>query len=72
MLPSSFSNSSDSMDVREFEQHLRDGIYALKNGDRSLAKRLLDQAALMNSADARGMGLAFCNYGRSSRTADLP
>jgi DNA-directed RNA polymerase subunit RPC12/RpoP len=53
MLPPSFSNSSDSIDAREFEQHLRDGIDALKNGDRSLAKRLLDQAALMNSADAR-------------------
>lgn len=53
MFPPSFSNSSDSMDAREFEQHLRDGIYALKNGDRSLAKRLLNQAALMNSADAR-------------------
>jgi len=53
MLPPSFSNSSDSIDAREYEQHLRDGIDALKNGDRSLAKRLLDQAALMNSGDAR-------------------
>jgi DNA-directed RNA polymerase subunit RPC12/RpoP len=53
MLPPSFTNSPDSMDAQEFEQHLRDGIYALKNGDRLLAKRLLDEAALMNSLDAR-------------------
>jgi DNA-directed RNA polymerase subunit RPC12/RpoP len=53
MLPSAFSNSSDSIESREFEQHLRDGIDALKNGNRQLAQRLLDQAAMMNSADAR-------------------
>ena len=53
MLPPSFTNYPDSMDAQEFEQHLRDGIYALKNGDRLLAKRLLDEAALMNSLDAR-------------------
>jgi DNA-directed RNA polymerase subunit RPC12/RpoP len=53
MLPPAFSNSSDSIEAREFEQHLRDGIHALKNGDRSLAKRLFDQAAMMNNADAR-------------------
>jgi DNA-directed RNA polymerase subunit RPC12/RpoP len=53
MVPPSFSSSPDSMDAQEFEQHLRDGIDALKTGDRLLAKRLLNQAALMNSADAR-------------------
>jgi DNA-directed RNA polymerase subunit RPC12/RpoP len=53
MPPPAFDNHSESIEAREFEQHLRDGIHALKNGDRSLAKRLLDQAALMNSADAR-------------------
>jgi ribosomal protein S27AE len=53
MLPPAFSNEPDSIEGREFEQHLRDAIDAIKNGDRSLAKRLLDQAALMNSADAR-------------------
>src|SRR4030042_3412706 len=53
MIPPAFSNTPDSIESREFEQHLQEGIHALKNGDRSLAKRLLDQAALMNSADAR-------------------
>jgi DNA-directed RNA polymerase subunit RPC12/RpoP len=53
MLPSAFSNSNGSSDAREFEEHLREGINAVKNGNRSLARRLLDQAAMMNSADAR-------------------
>lgn len=53
MLPPAFSNTPDSIESREFEQHLQDAIHAIKNGDRALAKRLLDQAALMNSGDAR-------------------
>jgi ribosomal protein S27AE len=53
MLPPAFSNEPDSIEAREFEQHLRDAINAIKNGDRSIAKKFLDQAALMNSADSR-------------------
>jgi ribosomal protein S27AE len=53
MLPSSFSNSSDSITEREFDQLIQDGIIAIKNGNRSLAKKLLDQAALINNTDSR-------------------
>jgi hypothetical protein len=53
MLPPAFSDTPDSISNREFEQLIQDGIIAVKNGNRSLAKKLLDQAALINSADAR-------------------
>jgi DNA-directed RNA polymerase subunit RPC12/RpoP len=53
MLPPAFSTTPGSIEAQEFEQLILDGINAIKNGDRSLAKRLLDQATLMNSADAR-------------------
>lgn len=53
MLPPAFSIPPDSIESHEFEQLIQDGIIAVKNGNRSLAKKLLDQAALINSADAR-------------------
>ena len=53
MFPSAFSSDPKSFDSREFEQHIQDAIIAIKNGDKSLAKRLLEQASLMNSTDAR-------------------
>lgn len=53
MPPPAFSSSPNSIDAREFEQLIRDGIIAIKNGNRSHARRLLDQAAQINSADAR-------------------
>jgi ribosomal protein S27AE len=53
MYPPSFTNSSDSISDREFDQLIQDGIIAVKNGNKSLAKKLLDQAALINSTDAR-------------------
>ncbi len=53
MLPPAFSNQPDSISSLEFEQLIQDGIIAVKNGNHSLAKRLLDQAALINSSDAR-------------------
>ena len=53
MLPSAFSTAPDSFETREFEQHIQDAIIAIKNGDKSLAKRLLEQASLMNGSDAR-------------------
>jgi DNA-directed RNA polymerase subunit RPC12/RpoP len=53
MLPPAFSNTPDSIESLEFDQLIQDGIIAVKNGNRSLAKKLLDQAALINSADAR-------------------
>jgi len=49
----SSSSRSDSISSREFEQLVQDGIIAVKNGNRSLAKKLLDQAALINSSDSR-------------------
>src|SRR4030065_57901 len=53
MLPPAFSNSSDSITGREFDQLIQDGIIAVKNGNLTLAKKLLNQAALINSSDAR-------------------
>jgi Flp pilus assembly protein TadD len=53
MLPPAFTNSSDSITEREFDQLIQDGIIAVKNGNRSLAKKLLNQAALINSTDSR-------------------
>jgi DNA-directed RNA polymerase subunit RPC12/RpoP len=53
MLPPAFSNTPDSIESLEFEQLIQDGIIAVKNGNRSLAKKLLDQASLINSTDAR-------------------
>jgi hypothetical protein len=53
MLPPAFSSSPDSIEAQEYEQLIQDGIIAVKNGNLSLAKKLLDQAALINSADPR-------------------
>lgn len=53
MLPPAFSNSPEYLEPREFEQLVQDGIAAVKIGDMPLAKRLLEQAALINSGDAR-------------------
>jgi DNA-directed RNA polymerase subunit RPC12/RpoP len=53
MQPPAFSDTPDSIESLEFEQLIQDGIIAVKNGNHSLAKKLLDQAALINSADAR-------------------
>ena len=53
MLPSAFSSEPDSIEAREFEQLIQDGIIAVKNGNLSMAKKLLHQAALINSVDPR-------------------
>jgi DNA-directed RNA polymerase subunit RPC12/RpoP len=53
MVPPAFSDPPDSISDHEFEQLIQDGIIAVKNGNRAQAKRLLDQAALINNADAR-------------------
>jgi DNA-directed RNA polymerase subunit RPC12/RpoP len=53
MLPPAFSDVPDSIEAREFEQHIQEGIIAVKNGNLSLARKILEQAALVNSADAR-------------------
>ncbi len=53
MVTPAFSNTPDSISAHEFEQLIQDGIIAVKNGNRSLAKKLLDQAALINSTDPR-------------------
>jgi DNA-directed RNA polymerase subunit RPC12/RpoP len=42
-----------SIEDRNHEQLVRDGINAAKSGNRSLARRLLERAALTNPADAR-------------------
>jgi len=53
MVPSAFSNTPDSISAHDFEQLIQDGIIAVKNGNHSLAKKLLEQAALINSTDPR-------------------
>jgi DNA-directed RNA polymerase subunit RPC12/RpoP len=53
MSPSPFTEPPDSIESLEFEQLIQDGIIAVKNGNRTLAKKLLDQAALINSTDSR-------------------
>jgi|GEM_PF-249694 len=53
MLPPAFSSEPDSIEAREFEQLIQDGMIAVKNGNLSLARKLLNQAALINSADPR-------------------
>ncbi len=53
MLPTASSGISDPIEAREFEQHIQDGITAVKNGNLALARTLLEQAALVNSADPR-------------------
>ena len=52
-MPPAFSNSSDSITDREYEQLIQESVIAIKNGNRPLAKKLLDQAALINNGDAR-------------------
>jgi ribosomal protein S27AE len=53
MLPPAFSSEPDSIEAREFEQLIQDGMMAVKNGNLSLARKLLNQAVLINSADPR-------------------
>ena len=53
MQPPAFSDSPESIEAREYNQLIQDGILAVKNDNRSLARRLLNQAAQINSADAR-------------------
>lgn len=38
---------------RQFEEYLRDGIMAVKNGDRKLAQVILNRALLLDKSDAR-------------------
>ncbi len=53
MIPPNNSYIPDSLEARDFDQLIQDGILAVKNGNIPLAKRLLDQAALINNADPR-------------------
>lgn len=53
MFPPAFSSSPGSNDTQEFEQLISDAITAIKHGDLNLGKKLLDQAAADNRADAR-------------------
>lgn len=53
MLPPAYSDTPDSIEAEEFEQHIQEGITAVKNGNLALAKRLLDQAAMVNDTDPR-------------------
>ncbi len=46
-------NSSYSDRQRQFEEYLRDGISAVKNGEFNLASRMLNRALMLNNADAR-------------------
>jgi ribosomal protein L37E len=49
----SFSTGDRMSDEQYFEELLRDGITALKGGDRHLARRLLQRATMVKATDAR-------------------
>jgi DNA-directed RNA polymerase subunit RPC12/RpoP len=53
MIPPAFSNNPDSNEAHDYEQLIQDGITAVKNGDRALAVKLFEQAAMINDADVR-------------------
>jgi DNA-directed RNA polymerase subunit RPC12/RpoP len=53
MIPSDSSSSPDSLAAKDFEQLVQDGITAVKNGNRSLAVKLFEQAAMINDTDVR-------------------
>ena len=48
-----FSNPSDSIESHNFEQLVQDAIMAVKNGNRPLAVKLFEQAAMINDTDVR-------------------
>jgi len=53
MIPPVFDNTPDSIEEHDFEQLVQDGIQAVKNGNRSLAIKLFEQAAMINDTDVR-------------------
>jgi DNA-directed RNA polymerase subunit RPC12/RpoP len=53
MIPPAFSDSPNSIEANDFEQLVQDGILAVKNGNRTLAIKLFEQAALINDTDVR-------------------
>ena len=53
MCPSSPSQPPDNLRNRNYESLVQDGIGAARAGNRALARRLLERAALMNGADSR-------------------
>ena len=53
MMPPDSSDSPDSLAAHDFEQLVQDGITAVKNGNRSQAVKLFEQAAMINDTDVR-------------------
>jgi DNA-directed RNA polymerase subunit RPC12/RpoP len=53
MIPPEINNTPNSIEENDFEQLVRDGITAVKNGNRALAVSLLEQAAMINDTDVR-------------------
>src|SRR5512137_2350116 len=53
MIPPASSSTSDSLEAKDFEQLVQDAINAVKNGNRSLAVKLFEQAAMINDTDVR-------------------
>ncbi len=53
MMPTENSNTPGSLEHLDFEQLVQDAITAVKNGNRSLAVKLFEQAAMINDADVR-------------------
>jgi len=53
MIPPAFSNTPNSIEANNFEQLIQDGILAVKNGNRALAIKLFEQAAMIDDTDVR-------------------
>lgn len=53
MVPPISTNTPNSIEANDYEQLIQDGITAVKNGNRDLAVRLFEQAAMINDADVR-------------------
>jgi DNA-directed RNA polymerase subunit RPC12/RpoP len=53
MIPPAFSNPSESTEEHDFEQLIQDAITAVKQGDRSRAVKLFEEAAMIDDTDVR-------------------
>ncbi len=53
MEPPKFSDQSNSIENTNYEQLIQDGILAVKNGNKELAAKLFEQAAMIDETDVR-------------------
>ncbi len=53
MVPPAFTDAPQSLEEHDFEQLIQDAITAVKNGNRTMAVKLFEQAAMINDTDVR-------------------